>query len=230
MMRDQLEAVSPEFERDGYTLTPVAVHNLGSHNRLITLDTSYIELLGWPPGREPARREIADQPFGLDALVFQSADAQDTYGRLREAGFDVNPVQRLERPIPYRGRSETARFDTVRFATQPVPGLRMYFCQHLTPDYVWDPQAMRHANGAQALHGIVVHAPNAGQVADVLARLTHAPLSALPDGSRVLRLCNLELRVEERADLNEARIAQATLLHRDGSLRPFTGRYVPDLS
>jgi hypothetical protein len=51
MLRDQLEEQAPVFEADGYTLTELAVHNLGSMNRLITLDSAYIELLGWPAGQ-----------------------------------------------------------------------------------------------------------------------------------------------------------------------------------
>ena len=35
------------------------------------------------------RREIADSPFGLEALVFRTYDAEATYERLKAAGFAV---------------------------------------------------------------------------------------------------------------------------------------------
>src|SRR3546814_15812781 len=100
MMRDQLNDRAPRLQGDGFHLTDVSVHNLGSINRLITLESAYIELLGWPAGQPPARKEIAGQPLGLDALVFRPQNAGDTYEHLQRSGFDVNPVQRLERPTP----------------------------------------------------------------------------------------------------------------------------------
>jgi len=47
------------FEQSGFKLTPLAKHNLGSINRLIVLDSTYIELLGWESDKPLARKEIA---------------------------------------------------------------------------------------------------------------------------------------------------------------------------
>ena len=151
MLRDRLVERAPAFEADGYTLTDLSVHNLGSINRLITFDSTYIELLGWPAGQPPARKEIANSPVGLEALVFRTPDAQATHQRLEGLGFKVNPVVSLERPINVSGQARNARFETVRFAEQPISGFRIYFCQHLTPELIWNPETTRHANGATAL-------------------------------------------------------------------------------
>lgn len=161
MVRDRLDALAPHFERQGFHLSDKAVHNLGSCNRLIVLEGTYIELLGWPPGAPPARKEIAGSPFGLEALVFRTHDAEATYERLRAAGFAVNPVQELSRPALLDGREVTARFHTVRFAEQPLPGIRMYFCRHLTPECVWSPALMSHPNGARSLLRIDARAADA---------------------------------------------------------------------
>src|SRR3546814_15204459 len=80
-----------EFEKDGYFLTDLAVHNLGSINRLITLDNSYIELLGWPEGAPPARKEIANSPASMEALVFRSTDRKRV-GRERVCQYVWLPV------------------------------------------------------------------------------------------------------------------------------------------
>ena len=58
MVRDRLDALAPHFERQGFHLSDKAVHNLGSCNRLIVLEGTYIELLGWraPPARARNRR------------------------------------------------------------------------------------------------------------------------------------------------------------------------------
>ena len=90
MVRDRLDALAPHFERQGFHLSDKAVHNLGSCNRLIVLEGTYIELLGWPPGA-PAQ-EIGS-PFGLEALVFRTTPKPPTSGCAPPAA--VNPVQEL---------------------------------------------------------------------------------------------------------------------------------------
>lgn len=44
-----------------------------------------------------------------------------------------------------------ARFTTVRLAPGQLPGGRVYFCQHLTPEFVFRDEWQTHANGAYAL-------------------------------------------------------------------------------
>ena len=211
MLRDRLEAVAPSFEKDGYCLTDLATHNLGSINRLIMLRDSYIELLGWPQGRPPVRKEIADSPAGLDALVFRSTDAQQTYEHLKRLQFDVNPVQHLERPIMIDGKSHQVCFETVRFATQPIPGFRVYFCQHLTPEYVWMDHLLRHANGAWTLDAIEVRARHPEIVAQMLASLTHADVLGTDTQACRVALPNLHIDVVPDATVANPAIAAAVL-------------------
>lgn len=220
MLRDQLEARAPGFTQAGYTLSEVSVHNLGSINRLIALDSSYIELLGWPAGEQPRRQEIAQQPIGLDALVLRSENAANDHRRLLASGFDVQPVSRLERPLEFHGEQRLARFDTVRFATQPVAGLRLYLCRHLTPEYVWDGPLMRHPNGAAALEEIEIAAPDVAAAAHTLAAVTKAPV-AFQEGCASLALPNLRLWLRPAPSADEAGIAAARIRHADGSLREF---------
>ena len=114
--RDELASLSQKFVNQGFFLTPLAHHNLGSSNQLAMLDTTYIELLGWEAGKAPQRAEIAKQAIGLDALVFRTEDAQETYAQLKDAGFAVNPVQDLSRRTEFLGKSVMAEFKTVRFS------------------------------------------------------------------------------------------------------------------
>ncbi|HWK69375.1 MAG TPA: VOC family protein [Burkholderiaceae bacterium] len=221
MLRDRLVEQAPAFEADGYTLTELSVHNLGSMNRLITLDSAYIELLGWPAGQPPARKEIADSPMGPEALVFRTPDAHATHRRLQELGFKVNPVVSLQRPINVNGQAHTARFETVRFAEQPIEGFRVYFCQHLTPELVWNPESTRHANGAVALDRIVLCSAHAGQAAGVLARLVDAPLSGAGPAAFKITLDNVVLEVRQRVGATVATIESVALRRHDGEVCAF---------
>ncbi|HYG41390.1 MAG TPA: VOC family protein [Bordetella sp.] len=216
MVRDRLDELAPHFERQGFHLSGKAVHNLGSCNRLIVLDSTYIELLGWPPGAPPARKEIADSPFGLEALVFRTHDAEGTYRRLRDAGFAVNPVQELARAAQLDGREVQARFHTVRFSQQPVPGIRMYFCRHLTPECVWAPALMAHPNGALRIHRIEVRAADARAVAQQLGVV--ADIAAEPAGDGWdLPLGNVHLHVAPDAGAVQPVLSALVLENRDGA-------------
>lgn len=216
MVRDQLEALAPHYERQGFRLSDKAVHNLGSCNQLIVLDDTYIELLGWPPGAPPARKEIADSPLGLEALVFRTDDAEATYERLRQAGFAVNPVQELTRMARVGGREMQARFHTVRFAEQPIPGFRMYFCRHLTPECVWAPEFMDHPNGARRLARIDARAADAQALARRMARVADADVQPQADGWEVV-LANLRIHVAQDAAAANPALTTLTLAGRDGS-------------
>lgn len=216
MVRDRLEALAPHFERQGFLLSETSVHNLGSCNRLIALDGTYVELLGWPPGAPPARKEIADSPFGLEALVFRTYDAEATYERLLAAGFAVNPVQELTRPAQVDGETVQARFHTVRFAEQPIPGIRMYFCRHLTPECVWVPSLMAHPNGAQAIHRIDARAAQAEDVARRLGRIVDVPVEPVAGGWD-LQLGNLRLHVAQDAAATLPALSTLTLENRSGA-------------
>ncbi len=217
MVRDRLDALAPHFERQGFHLSDKAVHNLGSCNRLIVLEGTYIELLGWPPGAPPARKEIADSPFGLEALVFRTHDAEATYERLRAAGFAVNPVQELSRPALLDGREVTARFHTVRFDEQPLPGIRMYFCRHLTPECVWSPALMSHPNGARSLLRIDARAADAHAAAQRLALVAGVTAQAGKDGGWDVPLANLRIHVSEDPQAAQPTLSALTLENRDGA-------------
>ena len=220
MLRDELEARSSGFEAAGYRLSAPGYHNLGSMNRLIVLNSSYIELLGWPTGTAPKREEIAQQPLGLDALVFRSEDAEADYVRMQAAGFDVQPVSYLERPLAGIGGTEMARFNTVRFNSQPVPGLRIYFCQHLTPNYIWNEDLLEHPNGAKFLHSMCISAPDAEATAKTLAKLVDGDV-LVEEQRCTLKLPNMELTVETQPGSTQAHIKQVRLLHADGNLHVF---------
>jgi len=86
--RDRMEEISDTFHSLGFALTPLSKHNLGSSNRLAILDSCYLEILGWEADSIPIRKEIADEPCGLNALVFRTVNADTCYQNLKDNGFD----------------------------------------------------------------------------------------------------------------------------------------------
>ena len=149
------EAVAA-FERLGFRVTERGRHTLGSINHLIVFETTYIELLGLPADRPDARPELRDAPPGLNALVFRSMDADATLAQASARGATLGPVQQFSRPVRCDGVERDAVFRTVRAPADASPAGRLYFCQHLTPELVWQASSQGHANGASELTGASV--------------------------------------------------------------------------
>ena len=215
MGRDSLDALGELFQGKGFSLSPLAHHNLGSSNRLIMLDTSYIELLGWEKGKQVQRAEIANQAIGLDALVFRTDDANACYEQLKLSGFAVNPVQDLSREGEFMGSKVLVEFKTVRFSEQPIPGLRIYFCEHLTPDYVWQDQWLIHANGMNSLKQTIIASSDINNTAACLMNLLNLDSKKCSEDKDSIRikLPNIELclqthNTDEGAHIISARLQQ----------------------
>ena len=198
MGRDSLRELSETFMSQGFQLTPLAHHNLGSSNRLIMLDSSYIELLGWEKDKPIQRAEIANQAIGLDALVFRTDDADACYAQLKETGFAVNPVQDLSREGEFMGETVLVQFKTVRFSEQPIPGLRIYFCEHLNPEYVWQKAWLSHPNKMGYLPKITLTSPDITQTAAALQKLLNLSEQFVIASANAIRiyLPNIELDIQ----------------------------------
>lgn len=216
MCRDSLSELSETFSSQGFQLTPLAHHNLGSSNRLIMLDSSYIELLGWEKGKPIQRVEIANQAIGLDALVFRTNDAAACHSHLKASGFAVNPVQDLSREGEFMGETVLVQFKTVRFSEQPIPGLRIYFCEHLNPEYVWQKAWLSHPNKMGHLPQITLGSLDISQTAAAFQKLLNlSKQSIVPDTNEVrISLPNLELHIQaadssQGVFIQDARLSQS---------------------
>lgn len=132
----------------GFTLTPRGHHTLGSHNHLMMFATDYLELVGIAEADAHKRPEIANGALGLDGLVFKTDDVDRTFDRLRDFGLAGDAPKEFSRPVALvDGQTDDARFRTVTARADALPGARLYFCQHLTPELVWRPEWQSHANG-----------------------------------------------------------------------------------
>jgi hypothetical protein len=169
--------------------------------------------LGWEKGKQVQRAEIANQAIGLDALVFRTDDANACYEQLKSSGFAVNPVQELSREGEFMGNQVLVEFKTVRFSEQPIPGLRIYFCQHLTPEYVWQEQWLNHANHMNSLKQIMIASSDINNTAASLMRLLNLdPKNCSEDQDSIrLNLPNIELCLQTQHTLEDARIMSARL-------------------
>jgi hypothetical protein len=151
-----IDAAQALLEGLGFIVTPRGYHTLGSVNHLVVLSGGYLELIGQPRDSDKVRQEILDSPVGIDGLVYAVDDIQDCHDRWLAMGLDAQPVQHFSRPVDVAGTSVDARFSTVRLRPGQFSAGRVYACRHLTPELVWRPEWMAHANGVQGIAGMLV--------------------------------------------------------------------------
>lgn len=186
---DQLDSASARFRRLGFQLTERGHHSLGSSNHLAIFGENYLELLGYEPGKGNQRADLWQSPLGLSGLVWKSSDAESDFQHLQRQDLDGDPPASFHRPVTLPdGSVSEARFRTVRLRPSLIPNGRSFFCQHLTPEAVWQPAWQRHPNGVRKISEFVIVAQDPALSAQVYSRLFGAAkVLACPEGAFVLR-------------------------------------------
>jgi len=166
-----IDAAQTLLEGLGFTVTPRGYHTLGSVNHLVVLAGGYLELIGQPRDIDKVRQEILDSPVGIDGLVYAVDDIEACRDRWLALGLDAQPVQHFSRPVQAAGESIDARFSTVRLRPGQFAAGRVYACRHLTPELVWRPEWMAHANGVEGISSLLVIDKDPSQAAASYDRL-----------------------------------------------------------
>lgn len=201
--RYNLDAAEQHFAALGFQQTPRGYHSLGSTNHLMMFGTDYLELIGLPepaPGsNEPrvTRAGVSDAPVGINGLVFKTEDAHATYRHLQQLGMAGEAPKSFSRPVDLNdGKpAREARFTTVHVRPDCFPAGRVYFCQHHTPELVWQPQWQSHPNGATAISAMTLVAGNSEQQADDFARLLAVEAENRGNGEFSIRGAHFQLNI-----------------------------------
>ncbi len=144
------------FRSLGFNVTPRSYHTLGSMNNLIVFDRNYLELIGLDPSNPNPRKELLDWPVGLNGLVYGSDDIDVTAARLRSAQLPVLEPKSFSRQVTIGGVTSEARFRTVHLDPKYFQASRFYFCEHQTPQLIWNDAFMSHPNSARSLKRLVI--------------------------------------------------------------------------
>ena len=172
-----LEAAGAALEALGFAVTPVSAQQTqdgpaGTSNVCVMLGGGYLEILA-PAADTPnaARLRTAMSRYpGVHLACFGTPAAEDEHARLGWHGFEPQPLVHLERPVELDGRQVQARFNVARPGPEKMPEGRIQFVEHLTPEALWQPRYLEHANGVTALACVFVVADDAVQSAARWAR------------------------------------------------------------
>ena len=150
-----LGAAARALEALGFAVTPESAQQTqegpaGTSNVCVMLEHGYLEFLA-PTSNTPnaQRLRTAMQRYpGMHLCCFGTPDAEGEYRRLADHGFEPPPMVDLKRAVE---GGEVARFSLARPSIDKMPEGRIQFVQHRTPEALWRPQYLGHANNVAKL-------------------------------------------------------------------------------
>jgi len=181
-----LEAACVAWRKLGFTLTPRGRHiGWGTANHCIMLQSGYVELLGIV---DPAQFSNDLDAFlaereGLLGLAFRSRDADATAVWLRGRGLTPDGPKDLKRALELPEGEALPAFRLVHAPAEATPGLRAFFCQHLTPDIIRRNDWVVHSIRAASLKAVVTVVERPADLAAAYARLFGPEAVATVGGS-----------------------------------------------
>lgn len=177
LLVDDLDASLAAYRKLGFTVSPRGLHSahMGSANHTIMLQNDYFELLGMVAATDfntGRRKLLAESGQGLHAVACRAGNVDEAEKELSALGIATTGRRDFERPVPLPAGGEApAAFSVLEFESSEVPVGLAFMCQHHTPETVWLPELMTHANGATALGGLIAMADAPKAAAERLARL-----------------------------------------------------------
>lgn len=154
---EELEPAFARFTALGFTVAPPSRFDEQPFATCaITVGDAYISVSGvldWATAPEWMK---AGMGKGLQAFVLRGRNLDDVYAEIGPDGDGIlqldGQVETIARRIQIDGAEAFARFRVLRLKRRSLPGLsRCNYCEHLTPEALWRPDLMQHANGATAI-------------------------------------------------------------------------------
>ena len=180
-----IDSASSALESLGFNLTPFSAqsHRLepggplvpaGSGNRCAMFERGFVEFLTPTADTQIAIqiRTAIKRYVGAHLVAFGTGAAEADHARIEKAGFNPLPAVALQRQIGTDTGESTARFTVVRVPPGTMAEGRIQYCQHHTPELLWQPRWTRHANRAAGLAGVILAVADEREAAQRYARYT----------------------------------------------------------
>ncbi|MBT5435222.1 MAG: VOC family protein [Alphaproteobacteria bacterium] len=173
---DSLDRAQVAWERLGFTLTLRSSHSgsdgpWGTGNHCIMLREGYFELIGVTDAAlyHEHLRVLLDCYSGLHLVALGTADSDATHTEVSGRIAAIGEPYPIARQVPFGEGTKEGRFRITEIEPAWFPEADLFFCQHDTPDVLWQPDLLDHANGAVRLNGVVLVCDDPGAVAARLA-------------------------------------------------------------
>lgn len=181
----ELAAAAAGWRRLGFTVTPPGKHiGRKTGNHCIMFQKDYLELLALvDPDAPPSRNEeaIRARGEGLFAAALTSTDAEATHAGLAAAGLSPRPISELRRPVELPDGAGELLVYQVELPHDELPDFRYFICEHRTPELLWHPAWLEHANGVTGIKSATVVSADPPRLAATYEAIFGAGCTTLTD-------------------------------------------------
>jgi Glyoxalase-like domain len=188
------QAASRALARAGFAPTPVSVQVVpdpkdaprptGTGNVTAMFSRGYIEVL-FKTADTALGRELEAalaRHAGVHLAAFAVADAAAAHRRLASAGFRMQPLVHMQRPVETGDAPGIAAFTLARLEAGQMPEGRIQVLTHRTEAMVWQSRWLSHPNGAVALTDVIIAARDLEDATRRFARFTGRKAMPSPSG------------------------------------------------
>lgn len=158
---EDIDGAYRQYSRLGFTVAPPSRFETQPFATCaIMLDDVYVSISGVLDWKTAPQWMQAGMGTGLQAFVLRSDDLDDVWRRIGPAGNNVlqldGTVETITRRLDLGHGEMKASFRVLRLKRRSLPALaRCNYCQHLTPETMWQPELLVHANGATRLDSVI---------------------------------------------------------------------------
>ena len=159
VMVDGIDAAEAQYGKLGFQVQPRGFHTkLGTANHLMIFDADYFEILGIVEDTtfNAERREWLKGGGGLANVALATDGADLAFDAFKASGLNPDAPLFFDRAVEVAGKTEQAKFRTVRIPKTNMPVVGFFVCEHITPQFVYRAEWAKHANGARGIAGVTV--------------------------------------------------------------------------
>jgi catechol 2,3-dioxygenase-like lactoylglutathione lyase family enzyme len=179
-----LDAAAELYRRLGFTVGARNRHPWGTHNYIVQLPGCFIELLTLAEPDKLGREgfsvlfggytgDFLTRQEGLSLLILESLDAGADAVAFRAACIAASDVMRFERQAKRPDGAAVKVGFSLAFAEDKfAPDIHFATCQQHYSENFWNPAFQKHANGAEAVAGVVMVANDPARHLDFLLAFT----------------------------------------------------------
>ncbi|MGI8527549.1 MAG: VOC family protein [Pseudolabrys sp.] len=163
-----LDGAAELYRRMGFTVGARNKHPWGTHNYIVQCSGTFVELLTIAEPDKLGDDGISklfgkyNQDFlargeGLSLLILESKDAKADVDDFKRAGISAADAVHFEREAKRPDGTLIKVGFSLAFAQDAAaPSIRFATCQQHYPENFWNPAFQNHANGAQAIRGVMM--------------------------------------------------------------------------
>lgn len=188
---DDLDRAAAAYRRLGFNLTPRSSHSgddgpWGTGNHCAMFRGGYFELIGItdPALYHDHLKTALARYTGLHLIALGTDDSQSAYRDAVSRGATIDEPYRIARQVPYGDATREGRFQITQVDPAWFSEADFFFCQHHTPDVLWQPDLLDHPNGVTGLAGVTLVAGDTVTTARRIAAVCGVAGTETDDGHR----------------------------------------------